>query len=190
LLVLAAATILLPSWLSEFLGALGKYTDYIQIGPPLQVWAEMLSPSDLSAVFTGIGVLVLAVAFLWKWARSITGTWHAYMPTIEFAMLFTTLAMLRTATTDQSMLLLLWISWFSTLFRTRPALAFASATLILLVPWLIFLATLTGNQEAPIATTSAVGLTLAGYLVFETKILRSRLLPEKPLDPASAHVAL
>ncbi|MGB8646402.1 MAG: glycosyltransferase family 87 protein [Anaerolineae bacterium] len=164
------ALILLPAWPLEFLGALGRYQSYITIGPPLQVWCELLLPPTLSGPVTGLLTVILVAVLVYQWARTVRQDWNAFLPTVEFAMLVTTMAMVRTATTDQTMLLVLWIHWLSRLVQTRRARwAVLIALAVVAVPWIIFLTTLNGNLEAPVATTGAMTLTLIGYLVVHAR---------------------
>ncbi|MDE3090857.1 MAG: hypothetical protein KGJ80_15885, partial [Chloroflexota bacterium] len=105
-------------------------------------------------------------------------------PTVELATIFTTAAMLRTATTDQTLLLLPWMHWLARFSRSRGRVAAVLiGTCIIVAPWFVFLATLQGNQEAPIATTTTVTLTLLGYVILYSRkwFMSRRVEKAKPL---------
>jgi hypothetical protein len=157
---------MLPEWLGEFVGAVGAYQTYIQIGSPVQVLSELFLPSPWAQVVVWLAVLVLVGAIANQWRQTIHSSWNSFLPTVELAMLVTTAMMIRTATTDQAMLLLLWIHWLARLARTgKGRMAVVVGVSVVFFPWLVFLTTLTGSQEAPIATTTVVVLTLIGYRI-------------------------
>ena len=163
-LLLAFSFLLLPSWLSEFIGAVGAYQTYIQIGPPLQVLSQLFFPAPWAQAIVWLAALGLFGTLAAQWRRTIHSDWNAFLPTVELAMLVTTSVMIRTATTDQAMLLLLWIHWLARLGRAGyRRLAVLVGAGVVCIPWFVFLMTLSGNQEAPIATTTLVGLTLVAY---------------------------
>jgi hypothetical protein len=177
-LLLAFSFLLLPSWLSEFFAAVGAYQTYIQIGPPVQVLSELFLPAQWAQVVVWLVVLALLSALAIQWRQAIHSDWNAFLPTVELAMLVTTFVMIRTATTDQAMLLLIWIHWLARLTRAgygRWAVLVGAS--IVCIPWFVFLITLAGSQEAPIATTVVVVLTLAAYWILPV----FRDLPLSPL---------
>lgn len=161
-----SATLLLPSWPREFIGALGAYQSYIQIGPPIQVLGELLLPAAWAGIVAlAFSVLLFGVLF-YRWLRTIGSDWIGFLPTVELAMIVTTMVMIRTATTDQTMLLIPWIHWFSRLARDgRGKWAVLIGSVLIVLPWSVFLSTVQGNQEAPIATTTAALLTLIAYVI-------------------------
>ncbi len=163
-LLVLGATLLLPNWLPEFISAMGAYQSYIQIGPPIQVLSEMLLPAAWANFIAVSLAIVLLGALLYMVGRTIKADWLSFVPTLELAMIVTTMAMVRTATTDQTMLLVPWIHWLSRLARaSRRWWAVLLGCCVIAVPWVVFLSTLRGNQEAPVATTVPVLLTLIAY---------------------------
>ncbi len=166
-LLVMPATLLLPTWPLEFEAAVEHYHQYITIGPPLQVLCQILLPgAGGNAVFlvgTGLGLAVLGLLSI----RTVGAPFRDYLPTIELALLLTTSLMVRTATTDQTLLLLPWLHWLGA--RNQPARSPApllAAVALLAVPWSVFIATLNGNTEAAVATAIVPLLTGAGFLVF------------------------
>jgi hypothetical protein len=165
-LLVLAATLCLPNWLIEFIGAVGAYQSYIQIGSPLQVLCETLFPAGWASIIAAVLTIVLFGVLVYQLARTIRFGLPGFIPTVELAMIVTTLAMVRTATTDQAMLLVPWVHWLSHLARAgRYGWMWLVAGVVLVLPWVVFLSTLSGNQEAPIATATAATLTLIAYLV-------------------------
>jgi Glycosyltransferase family 87 len=160
----AAATILLPSWFGEFVGAVNAYSSYIQIGPPLQVLSETFLPlAWATPVFIG-GTILLFGVLVYRIAKTLRRDMMAFIPTIELAMLVTAMTMVRTATTDQTMLLIPWVHWLGALGRHGwQVRAWLVAGVVVIAPWVVFLSTLNGNQEAPIATTTFATMTLIVY---------------------------
>jgi hypothetical protein len=175
-LLLAFSFLMLPGWLGEFVGAVRAYQTYIQIGSPVQVLSELFLPSPWAQVVVWLAVLAFFGAIANQWRQTIHSSWNTFLPTVELAMLVTTAVMIRTATTDQAMLLLLWIHWLALLARSgNGGMAIFVAVGVVFFPWLVFLTTLTGSQEAPIATTTVVVLTLIGYRILSPLKDRSTL---------------
>lgn len=162
-----AAMLFVPNWIFEFIGAVTAYQKYISIGPPLQVLCETFLPASVAGMTAWLGTLLLLVMLIYRTARTIRADLIGFIPTLELAMLITTLAMVRTATTDQTLLLIAWIHWFAVLQRARRGWwAVLAASVVVILPWAVFLTTLSGNLEAPIATTTAVILTTLAYVAF------------------------
>lgn len=178
--LLIASFLLLPNWLTEFFTALGAYQSYIQIGSPLQVLSGLLLGLPWSNFVTVALSATLFCVLLYKFWRTIGDGWRDFFPTIELAIIITTFAMIRTATTDQTLLLLPFMHWISGLSRSSGRVrAILVGICIIVVPWLVFLFTLKGNQEAPIATTVVVLLCLIGYGYF-TRTIKSKTLVPAP----------
>ena len=161
-----ASLLALPAWLGEFVGAVGHYQNYIELGPPIQVLFENVLPvtpaDNLAFIFT----VLLYGGLLYQLWRTLGLSWRNFVPTIELALIVTTMTMIRTATTDQTLLLVPWLHWLGNLTRAgRSGQALLIASGILVLPWLLFLTTIQGNQEAPIATTGMVTLTLIAYVM-------------------------
>jgi hypothetical protein len=158
------ATVFLPMWVFEFVGAVNAYSSYITIGPPIQVLSEAFLPGDWARLVSFALSVVLLGVLVYRVARTVQAAWLDFMPTLELALIVTTMVMVRTATTDQTLLLVPWIHWLANLARAgRRGLAVLIGLGVVVIPWAIFLTTLRGNQEAAIATTGVVTLTLVGY---------------------------
>ncbi|MBI5651725.1 MAG: DUF2029 domain-containing protein [Chloroflexi bacterium] len=162
--LIVTATLLLPTWFSDFIRAVNAYAGYIQIGPPMQVLAETFLPSVLAMpIFIG-GTLLLFGALIYRIAKTFRRDLWGFMPTLELAMLVTTMTMARTATTDQTILLIPWVHWLGALMqRGLQKSAWLLASALIIAPWFVFLSTLFGIQEAPLATTTVATLTLLMY---------------------------
>lgn len=176
--LLIASFLLLPNWLTEFFTALGAYQSYIQIGSPLQVLSGLLLGLPWSNFVTIALSATLFCVLLYKFWRTIGDGWRDFFPTIELAIIVTTFAMLRTATTDQTLLLLPFMHWISGLSCSSGRVrAILIGICIIVVPWLVFLSTVKGNLEAPIATTVVVLLCLIGYGYFTHATKSKTLVP-------------
>lgn len=164
--LLIASFLLLPNWLTEFFTALGAYQSYIQIGSPLQVLSGLLLGLPWSNFVTIALSATLFCVLLYKFWRTIGDGWREFFPTIELAIIVTTFAMIRTATTDQTLLLLLWIRRIAWLHRAGDRWWTILISIgIVAAPWVVFLITLKGNQESPIATTTTVVITIIASLI-------------------------
>ncbi|MBI5304326.1 MAG: DUF2029 domain-containing protein [Chloroflexi bacterium] len=159
-----AATILLPSWFGDFVGAVNAYAGYIQVGPPFQVLSEMFLPLAWTTPFFIGGTILLFGMLVYRIVKTFRRDVMSFIPTIELAMLVTTMTMVRTATTDQTLLLIPWVHWLGVLMqRGWQGRTWLLAGAVIIVPWVVFLSTLIGNQEAPIATTTVATMTLIAY---------------------------
>jgi len=171
ILLIGIANGLLPNWHLEFIRAVIAYESYIRIGSPLQVLCQLFLPSREATWATAIIILFLGSLIPFLFARTMKEDLPAFLPTIELAILITTLGMIRTATTDQAILLIPWMHWFSHFARARRWLPVGLLAAILIVlPWFVFLTTLSGNAEAPIATTTVALCTWIAYPIMSWQI--------------------
>lgn len=150
-LLLLASFILLPSWLSDWLAQLGLYTSYTAIGSPVWVitsyylrlgdWAELL-----------IG-LVLVSGMLLAWYKLLWGKPEQFLWTATLTLTITHLIATRTATTHYIVFiipLVFYLASISRHFRQQGSLWIALILIILLViPWIHFIATVEGEFEHP-----------------------------------------
>jgi Glycosyltransferase family 87 len=180
--ILLVSTLLLPAWPYEFVQALGRYSSYVVLPSPLQVGIETILPSVLSQPVSTVTSILLFGLLGYELTRTVAADWMDFIPTIELALIVTTCAMFRTATADQTILLIPWVHWLSAWMRSgQQRKALLAGLIVLGIPWILFLGTLSGNQEAPIATTGFVTLTIIAYFYiyrerwaasFETRAVR------------------
>ncbi|MGB8646401.1 MAG: glycosyltransferase family 87 protein [Anaerolineae bacterium] len=165
------AMLLVPQWPLEFIAALTRYYGYYRVPPPIQVLTEIV----LLEPFAGIAASALSlIMYAWLgycFIRTVRNGWDELLPTIQLAMIVTTMAMLRTASSDQTILLMFWIPWMSHwLSGPRRWIAPVMALVLIGVPWATFFYNLHGSDENIITTTAMVTLTLAAYLVVHWSI--------------------
>ena len=162
-----ASMVFLPGWIGEFVQAVGRYKGYTDLGPPIQVLCETFLPLAVADPLSTLLSILLFGALGYGWWRTRGTTWNDFLPTVELALIVTTMAMIRTATADQTLLLVPWVHWLSTWVRSgRQRLALLTGGVVMVAPWILFLTTLgPDSKEAPIATTATVTLTLLAYLV-------------------------
>lgn len=171
-LLIGSSFLLVPTWVSDFMGGLRNYAEYLPIGPPAETLLRLLVPQP----YAGIGtIIVSAVLLVWMgilvWRNRMTG-WFEFQPTLGFVALVTTLIAVRIGSPDQELLLILWMAWLSAWCREKRWLWIALAVAFLLfVPWSVFLTTLQGNQEALVVSTILPWFTLG---VFVWLALRKR----------------
>lgn len=177
-MLVSIATILVPTWLVDFLQSIGQYAQYEPVGPPIQILGEIFFPGPGSLVFTIVGSLVLLAWLTWRAARSLDKSWDDFQLAIGLAAVVSTLMAGRMGTPDQVLLLIPWSLWLSARLRHGENGSVIIAGLALLIlPWSAFLATLHGNAEDPNVALVLPFLSLVVYL-WETR-RAERLLPEQ-----------
>ena len=149
--LMAATLLLMPDWPLRFLWSLGEYEAYTAIGSPLRILANSMWEGGAPLVeVAGITLLGGYVTFYaWRHRRSAgrAADWVTGL-----TLVVTSLVAPRTATTNQVVLVLPLAfalrhmpvgrrSWWIPLILLS----------LLLVPWLVFLATVKGRVEQPIA---------------------------------------
>ena len=164
LVVLALA--LAPTWILDFVRAIHKYAEYEPVGPPVQTLFELLLPK----AWTLDVPLTLAVSaglvgwMVWRVIASRRATWDDFQPIVNMIAIVTTLTAGRVGTPDQMLLLIPWLHWLSEwLRRGQRVRAALGALAILLLPWVVFFATLRGDTEHVVVTLVLPFLTLAVY---------------------------
>ncbi len=161
--LVAVGLLFVPTWLFDFVVAIQNYSQYLRVGPPVQTMCEMLFP-QMSSMLTYATSLLLGVWATWKIVRNRQKSWQDFSPTLGLVALVTTLMAGRVGTPDQILLLIVWLGWLSGKFRRREIGWVALATLtILILPWLVFFATLRGDNEHVIVTLVLPLLTLVVY---------------------------
>lgn len=168
---------LVPLWIMEFITAMGNYSQYQPIGPPAQTLSEWLVPgASFTATLLFSGVLIGGLA--WRVVKTLNLAWQDFQPTLGWAALVTTLTAGRIGTPDQLLLLLPWMLWLSKWLRQRAYGRSLFLTLaVIILPWLVFFATLQGDTEQVVVVWVLPLLTLGIYLW--RKVFSSRsTLPE------------
>ncbi len=160
-----AAMLLVPTWILDFLRALGHYAQYEPVGPPIQILGELIFSGDLSFVFTVAASLALLGWVVLQAARSLDASWDEFQLTLGLAAIVSTLMAGRMGTPDQLLLLIPWAQWLSARLRHgENAWAGIAGLVLLILPWYVFLATLRGNAENINVALVLPFLSLAVYL--------------------------
>jgi Glycosyltransferase family 87 len=131
------ALIVLPSWPADFVVSLVAYDNYTSVSAPTAI---LFGDGSLYVIVDAILIASLAY-FVWRQAQ--TG-WTDFYAVAAFSLIVTQAVAPRTASTNQIILLIPIITWL----RSRPNWQRTVLMLVLLiVPWLIFIVTLKGNEE-------------------------------------------
>lgn len=172
-LLVSSSFFLVPSWVGDFLGGLRKYAQYEPVGPPLETLFKLIAPGSpvTPLLLAASATLLIGVAvFVW---RNRSQSWYQFQPTLGFAALVTTLIAGRIGTPDQMLLMIPWLTWLAAWgARQNRVRVVVSIVVLLLLPWAIFIGLLQGNQEAIVVTTVLPLITLA---VFAGMILHALL---------------
>ncbi|MCA0452530.1 MAG: DUF2029 domain-containing protein [Chloroflexi bacterium] len=150
-LLLGVSFVLLPSWLSDWLGQLGLYTSYTALGSPVWIitsyylglgnWAELLVA----------GLIGLTMLMSWYWL--LKDRPEQFMWAAVLTLTVTHLIAPRTATPHYVVFIIPLIFYFAILVkhnRRRGNLWVALILLVsLVVPWIHFLLTVVDQFEHP-----------------------------------------
>jgi hypothetical protein len=147
--LMAVTLLLIPNWPLRFLRSLGEYEAYTAIGSPLRILANSAWEAGAPLIETaGIALLGGYVLFYaWRYRRS---TGRAADWVTGLTLVVTSLVAPRTATTNQVVLVLPLAFALRHMPDRRRSLWIPLILLsLLLVPWLVFLATVEGRAEQP-----------------------------------------
>ncbi len=173
MLLIVSSFLLVPTWLTDFLNGLRNYAQYAPVGPPLETFFKLLLPplpAALAFYFASAALVSGMIGLVWK---NRSRTWYAFQPTLGFVALVTTLMAGRIGTPDQVLLFIFWFAWFGKwLVQKRRAILFLSVCFLLLVPWIVFLNFLQGNQEAVVVTTILPMFTLFAFFALTLDVSR------------------
>ena len=152
--LLGLSFVLLPGWLAGFLTQVTAYPGYTITGSPIWVLTGFYFPQLGRPVELGLSALALGYLLV-EWWRG----WRETAVTDEFllltglTLLVTNLIVVRTATTNYVVLYILVIWGLKQVSDHWPAGKWLVAAFFLLSTvgtWLLFLATIVGDQEHPI----------------------------------------
>jgi hypothetical protein len=158
----ALASLWVPDWPVEFLRALFSYSGYIRVGAPVQTVLSMVLPSELAGPGAAILGLALVVVAATEWLRASDDI----RPAFNITALVTTWTAIRIGSSDQVLLLFPCLFWLLSIWRSgnRVGTAVLGAFLIV-VPWVLFVATVRGDWEDPVVTIVLPILALVLYIV-------------------------
>lgn len=153
-LLLGASFLLLPGWLTGFLAQVNAYPGYTITGSPIWVLTGFYFPQLGRPVEVGLSILaLLLLAVQWRRLFRVTAVANELLLITGLTLVVTNLIVVRTATTNYVMMYVPLI-WGLKHLRDRlprgnvwPALFFLVSGL---GGWVLFLATIAGNQEHPV----------------------------------------
>jgi hypothetical protein len=148
--LLAASMILLPQWPLSFIRDLQGYAGLASGRYPLEVLLEPLWPEPPSLAILILSA-ALAVVLIWVLVRAIrSGDQESFFRATFMTVTVGALVLFQTGSTNQVLLVIPLLVWLWLLFRHKGKWAALAVTLIfLIVPWLLFLGTISGNYESP-----------------------------------------
>lgn len=153
-LLMISSLVLVPTWTLDFLNGLRAYVRYEPVGPPVEIFANMLLPKNLATILAlALSAALLAWMLVIVW-RNRSRNWFDFQPTLGIVALVTTMMAVRIGSSDQVFLFIPLISWLSRWRAPDTRLLLALGVVyLLIVPWYVFLTTLEGNREAlPVGT--------------------------------------
>jgi len=149
--LMVATLLLMPDWPLRFLWGLGEYEAYTAIGSPLRILGNLTWETGASLVEMA-GILLLGGYVLFYAWRHRHSAGRAADWVTGLTLVVTSLVAPRTATTNQVVLVLPLAFALRYMPVRHRSLGIALILLTLLVvPWIVFLATVKGRVEQPIA---------------------------------------
>ena len=175
LLVLGVSLIFIPTWPLQWIRQLGPYTEYATGGPPVWIFAGYIPHASdwiywvLSLVFLGY--------LVWEWFRSLGKSDEWFQWTAALTIVVTNMIAFRTATTNYVVMLPALVLVLAALEeRWGKAGGWAGVATLLILgvgPWVLFLATVVGNQENRLMYFPLPVMTLIGLLTIRRWKTRS-----------------
>lgn len=155
--------LLLPTWLTDFLSGLRNYAAYASVGPPAETLWKLFLPQFANALTIVTSALLFVAMLVLVW-RKRKKNWFDFQTSLGFVALVTTMIAVRIGTPDQVLLLILWMAWLAAWCARKEFFGVALAVaFLILAPWLLFFATLTGDTEALAVTTLLPWFTLGVF---------------------------
>jgi hypothetical protein len=152
--LLGLSFLLLPGWLAGFLAQVNAYPGYTITGSPIWVLTGFYFPQLGRPVELGLSALALGYLLVAWWRGwRVTAVTDEFLLLIGLTLLVTNLIVVRTATTNYVVLYipLIWgLKQVSARWSGGKMLAAVFFLLSTVGTWLLFLITITGDQEHPI----------------------------------------
>jgi hypothetical protein len=150
--LIGISTVLLPSWILEWIRQVLSYPDYTTTQPLVGIIANLFPTitSWINSIVTGVFVLYL----LWEWGMALRKEDRWFQWTAAMTILVTNLIVVRTATTNYLALVPGMMIVFSVLVDRWQKRGGFTVLLILLTLlfglWALFISTVEGNLESPV----------------------------------------
>ena len=142
-----------------------EYPSYTDLGPPIEILADVFPTVSLAITLLLGGALLLYL--FWEWSKAAGKPDRWFQWTAAMTIVITNLVALRTATTNYVVLIPALCLIFSVLVerwgaRGNVVVLLAMAAFFLGL-WALFLTTVEGNTESPIMYLPVPILTLLGH---------------------------
>ena len=176
--LLAASMILLPEWPISFVRDLQGYVGLASGRYPLEVLLEPILPEPPGIVLFALSA-ALVVVMMWFWARAVrSGDEDSFFRATFMTVTVGALVLFQTGSTNQVLLVIPLLVWLWYLLRNWGRwVALAATLLFLLVPWALFLLTISGNYESPMLLLPLPLFCLAVLLILEVRSTGAELQP-------------
>lgn len=176
--LLLLPSFLLPTWIPSFLIGLNKYQTYTSAytggRSPLRIFFDFSLPSSLSFGATLLISLLLGGYMIYEWVQALREREDIFQ-TIFLTIIITLLLPVQTGTTNQVLLLPLFLLLFQGLrqrYNLAPLFTLLLQAILLLGPWMLFILTLgpakadqLGRLEHPIMFVCLPMAALIAFLV-------------------------
>ena len=163
-----AALALFPRWPLAFIVDLQRYARVAGGKNPLVVAGDQIVPGMGQPLRLGVAVALISVT-IWACWRARHDQGELFYRATYWSIVASLLVVFQTGTTNQILLLIPLIDWLSRLDRLpRGRLIVIVIVLALVIlPWIMFLSTITGNAESPIMFLPLPVLALLVLIGFE-----------------------
>ncbi|MFZ0548577.1 MAG: glycosyltransferase family 87 protein, partial [Candidatus Promineifilaceae bacterium] len=162
--LLASSLIWLPRWPISFLEDIQRYAEVASGRNPMEVLGESILPGNPNLiVYLVTGILLLLMLAAWYWGldftrkgdRQETASQDRGLERFEWVLFWTMavsmLVLFQTGSTNQALLYIPLFLWFwDGLNSWGRVPAILIAVVLIVGPWILFLATITGDYENPI----------------------------------------
>jgi hypothetical protein len=178
--LIALSLLIMPDWPILWLRQLVSYPSYTDLGSPISILVSGFP--QISNLLNWVLSGALAIYMLLEWILSLGKGEAAFRWTAALTLCITNLIAFRTATTNYVILIpalmLLFHAWIERWERRGSLIVWVTTLTLLIGLWLLFLATVDGNIEAPVMYLPLPLFTLFGLLWSRWWILRSPLRPD------------
>ncbi|MDT8307842.1 MAG: glycosyltransferase family 87 protein [Anaerolineae bacterium] len=167
-LLFGTSFILLPSWFEEFIGQVVHYTDYTETGSPIWIVTGYYLPQLGRPVEIGLSIALLAYLFTqWRLLPRADAESGKFFDVVILTLIITALVALRTATTNQIVLLLPILASLRQIGqRLRFGIVFIVAFYAVTLSgiWFAFIRTIDGDAESPLIYFLLPGLAIVLFI--------------------------
>ena len=173
-LLMGLSFLLMPSWFGDWLGQLSLYTGYTELGSPVWIvshypWLGIIPETGKWGILGGFGGVIEAILtiglygfLLWSWFTAIIQKKHErFLWVVALTLTITHLVAPRTATPHYVVFTLPLIVWLKDIARKSTIFPLLIILLVIVLPWMHFMLTVTNKFEHPAVYVPVPFLTLA-----------------------------